>query len=73
MSARAQRAAEVLRQKGWSIDGPHREQNCPQCRSTMPREANYCQQCGTPVPACDDSIADIEAAIAAALGEGAPQ
>lgn len=75
MTERAKRAAEELRRRGWQIDGPDSADNldreCQRCGQQISHDARYCQHCGAPVVAgiAEGSIADIEAAIAAALEE----
>ena len=64
MSERAKRAAEELLRRGWQMDT-----KCQQCGYQMRSDSRFCQNCGTRVVAgvADDSLADIEAAIAAAV------
>lgn len=76
MTARAQRAAEVLRARGWDVDecddyNGQSYKPCLHCDERLPITARYCSNCGakTPVYFSELSIDDLEAAIQAALGE----
>ena len=77
MTERAKRAAEELRRRGWQIDGPDEtdalDKECQQCGYQMRSDSRFCQNCGTKVArdVADGSIADIEAAIAAAVNADA--
>lgn len=67
MSERAKRAADVLSALGWGVNDeylPH----CPACGEEMlTKRQRYCHNCGAKPPASEGSIADLEAAIVAAL------
>lgn len=76
MTARAQRAAEVLRARGWDVDEYENGEvqsfkPCMHCAESLPITARYCSNCGarTPGSFAECSIDDLEAAIQAALGE----
>jgi uncharacterized OB-fold protein len=74
MTERARRAAEELRRRGWQIDDDADDQaldrECQQCGYQMRASSRYCQNCGTRVVVgvAEESLADIEAAIAQAVG-----
>jgi len=72
MTERAKRAAEELKRRGWQIDANDEselDKECQQCGYQMRSDSRFCQACGTRVVAGigDGSLADIEAAIAAAV------
>jgi RNA polymerase subunit RPABC4/transcription elongation factor Spt4 len=72
MTERAKRAAEELKRRGWQIDAIDEsglDKECQQCGYQMRDDSRFCQNCGTRVNTgvADDSLTDIEAAIAAAL------
>jgi hypothetical protein len=72
MTERAKRAAEELRRRGWQIDtsdDSELDKECQQCGYQMRADSRFCQNCGTRVVAgvAEGSLADIEAAIAAAV------
>lgn len=73
MTERAKRAAAVLRQHGWLLDEDEGVVcvECPRCGDTVPVEHRYCCRCGerSPGSISPESLATIEAAIVAALGE----
>ena len=62
MTERAQRAAEVLLERGYLT------KSCLACTAELSAIHRYCWQCGAARPPCfaDDSLQDIEAAILAA-------
>lgn len=68
---RARRAAVVLADRGWSVtenDGV----SCHKCGTDVLRDARYCYQCGDPVRNfTQGTLADLEAAIAAAVDSAA--
>ena len=73
MTERAKRAAEELLRRGWQLDtsddSAALDKECQQCGYQMRSDSRFCQNCGTRVVVgvADSSIADIEAAIAAAV------
>lgn len=73
MTERAKRAAEELRRRGWQIDNNDDEtmldKECKQCGYQMRSDSRFCQNCGAKVAVglADGALADIEAAIAAAV------
>ena len=73
MTERAKKAADELRRRGWQIDGPDDDtaldKECQQCGYQMRSDSRFCQSCGTQVETgvADGALADIEAAIAAAV------
>lgn len=72
MTARAQRAAEVLRSLGWDVDyAEHSRKPCPHCAENLTTNVRFCSNCGARAPATFSAtvIDDLEAAIQAALGE----
>ena len=75
MTERATRAAHELIRRGWQMDRPDDgvtlDKECQQCGYLMRSDSRFCQNCGTRVDVgvADSSLADIEAAIVAALAE----
>ena len=74
MTERAKRAAEELKRRGWQIDTSddiELDKECQQCGYQMRADSRFCQNCGTRVvgDVSAGSLEDIEAAIAAALGD----
>jgi predicted amidophosphoribosyltransferase len=69
MTDRAKRAAEVLLSFGWDLDGTYPGRMCGYCGANAEADANFCGQCGNRLPYNfgNDSILQIEAAIAAAV------
>ena len=72
MTERAKRAAEELTRRGWQIDtsdDSELDRECTQCGYQMRSDSRFCQNCGTRVTSgvAEGSLADIEAAIAAAV------
>ena len=67
MAERAKRASVELERRGWSLDQEYGKE-CRRCGLISDNEARYCSQCGTRTPGGGDALADIEAAIAAAVG-----
>ena len=65
---RAERAAMILDERGWEMDGES-ARHCQRCRVTVKPGDNYCAQCGAKIPTTysDVILADLEAAIAAAV------
>lgn len=73
MTERAKRAATELRRLGWSLteeDGAISTE-CGRCGGSVLARARYCSNCGERIArdVTADAIADIEAAIVAALHE----
>jgi hypothetical protein len=69
MTERAKRAADELKKRGWSIDG-ELNKKCHECGYGLAGGIRYCPQCGTKCTVrhdCD-TLADLEAAIAAICG-----
>ena len=75
MTERAKRAAEEFRRRGWQMDMDGDEQlldrPCQQCGYQMRSDSRFCQNCGIRVElsVAQSSLADIEAAIAAAMDD----
>lgn len=75
MTERAKRAADELRRRGWQIDesddAGQLDKECQQCGYQMRADSRFCQNCGTRVVIgiADGSLVDLEAAIAAAVGD----
>jgi len=72
MSERAKRAAAELTRRGWQMDTSDDsalDKECQRCGYQIRADSRFCQNCGTRVVVgfADGSLADIEAAIAAAL------
>ena len=72
MTERAKRAAEELKRRGWQMDASddrELDKECQQCGYQMRADSRFCQNCGARVivGVADGSLADIEAAIAAAV------
>lgn len=69
MTDRAKRAAEVLLSFGWDLDSTYPGHKCEFCGAKSDEAANFCSQCGNKLPYNfgNDSILQIEAAIAAAV------
>lgn len=73
MTERAKRAAAELMRRGWQVDieddGTQLDKQCTRCGQQIPGDARFCQHCGERVSqvVAASSLADIEAAIAAAL------
>ena len=73
MTERAKRAAAELHRRGWQMDLPDDnellDKSCVHCGYQMRADSRFCQNCGTRIVAgvAEGSIADIEAAITAAL------
>ena len=67
MTQRAKLAADELRRRGWSIDGPL-VPTCARCGAETGRGASYCAMCGERVAVPDaETMADLEAAISVAI------
>jgi predicted amidophosphoribosyltransferase len=70
MTERAKRAVAMLQNLGWDCrdDG---DKSCRQCSASVSRQWNYCPNCGAGAHAVPPQAAvdDLEAAVAAALGE----
>jgi len=74
MTERAKRAAEELKRRGWQVDTwnlSEIDKTCNQCGYQIRADSRFCQNCGTRVvgDVSAGSLEDIEAAIAAALGD----
>lgn len=68
---RAQRAANVLSERGWDISD-NSGKICPVCKSDTVPKASYCAFCGTKLLFHKDTVlADLEAAIAAGVDHDA--
>lgn len=73
MTERAKRAAEELRRRGWQVDEPDDEgtldKECQCCGTQIDGDSRYCKHCGSRVEVgvADGALADLEAAITAAL------
>jgi hypothetical protein len=66
---RARRAAAVLAERGWSVTD-NGGMTCPRCGADVQRNARYCCQCGEALRTLShDTLSDLEAAIAAAMGD----
>ena len=68
MTDRARRVADELVRRGWSIENRYGK-DCPVCGDSIESWFNYCVRCGTKAPSTckDDTLTDLEAAIAAAV------
>lgn len=68
MSERAKKAAAVLYARGWSV-GDTVGKSCARCGHETVKGGRYCHRCGASLhPAHDDdTLRDLEAAIAAAV------
>ena len=70
MTERASRAARELERRGWTVETQY-EKECRGCGALLPSGYLYCGFCGTKVPTefQEGTLADVEAAIVAALEE----
>lgn len=68
MSERAKKAAAVLYERGWSV-GESEGKSCARCGHDTVKGGRYCYNCGEPLHPehGDDTLRDLEAAIAAAV------
>ena len=68
MTERAERLAEFLRQQGWDLND-HNVKQCHACGTDMMSRDRYCSRCGTRSKPDADTLTELEAGIAFALGD----